>query len=483
MDAVLAAAVLAPLTGAVATAVWRAPAQREAVARTAAVAAGALWLGVLAGDGGAVGRFSADGPTAAAGAGAALLVAVMPRPGTGALVALAAAAGGVAAAHGGGHAGDALAGMAVAVVAGWEGTHFRSPRPWTTRWREVATSPWRLAAGAPWAMAGLAAVAAGAARLHDESGTLTLAAAGTSRLAGPLITGGLAALALAAARRPLGTRAVLLPAALALALRAAGPAGASAAALAFASAASVAAWGLPRGLRQRHRAEPAGALALWCVAAAFAGAAGAAPLGAAPLLGAAAVLTAAVGLVPAVSAAVPAAAALAMGLRDDGSSWALALGLLAVTTAAGLVATPPRRRRRRRAPLRAEGRVDPDPVPPLLRWLPTPRPVTGTAAGLAGWLLVAPGTWGWAGPVAFGAWSRTAVVGVGAAAVALVAAARAGVVQVADLGGPAPLPAEARGPAPLPALPQAAIRVRTAAVVACMGIATAWLVLSLVRGR
>jgi len=75
------------------------------------------------------------------------------------------------------------------------------------------------------------------------------------------------------------------------------------------------------------------------------------------------------------------------------------------------------------------------------------------------------------------------VVGVGAAAVALVAAARAGVVRVADLGGPAPLPAEARGPAPLPALPPAAIRVRTAVVVACMGIATAWLVLSLVRGR
>jgi hypothetical protein len=480
MAAVLVLALLAPLAGAVVSTAWRPGGGgdaegpiggRAAVARGAAGAAAALWLAVLLADGASAGRFAADTRTAAAAGGAALLVAVAGSAGARPLVALAAATAGLAGGLGGGHAGDLLVGLAVAVVAG----SAAGLRP---------ALPWRLAMATPWAVAGLAAVTAGVARLHDATGNLDLPAGAPvmPRVAGTLLAIGAGALALSGTRRPLGAHAVLLPAGMAIGLHVA-PAveGAASATVAFAAAGAVAAWGVPRGLRDRRPSDPAGALALWCLAAAHAAAAGAAQAGVAPLVGAASVLSAAVGLVPAVAAAAPAAAALAFGLRENGSGWTAVAGVLAVVTAAGMARPATGRRRRRSAPLRAGGRADPDPVPAVLRWLPAPRLGTGAAALLAVWLLAAPGTWGWAGPVSFGAWSRTALVGVPAATLALAAAARAGVTVPPDLGAPPPLPADIAPRRPRPAGWVA--RARAAGGTAAVGLAGAWLVLSLARGR
>jgi hypothetical protein len=151
-------------------------------------------------------------------------------------------------------------------------------------------------------------------------------------------------------------------------------------------------------------------------------------------------------------AALPGAAAAVFALTEAGGAGAWVVGL-AGCACAGLL---------------AHG---------ALRRAPAPRPGPNAlpACALAAWLVVAPGSWRWVGPVDLAAYDRGAAVAVGAGLLAAVGAALAGVVPVAwPRGGGAAHrngqdPAWA-GPALLGAL-------------AALGVAAGWVAAAAAGGR
>ncbi len=241
-----------------------------------------------------------------------------------------------------------------------------------------------------------------------------------NRVALGLLLAGAAVLVGAAAVGPPRAWAIAVPA-LAVALPVAERLSAGPAAVVAGGLAVAAAIALP--------SRPTIALAALAVAAASSSA----PLGAAaPLLGAAAVLALAVDHRGAALLGLPGAAALAAALVPPGrSDPALAVAAAAAGVALALA-------------LRA-ATATPDRNGPA-----RPSPAALPALVLAGWLLLVPGTWAWAGGDGTGAYDRGAAVAAATTTLALVAAAArparrqpAATPPAADVEGPVP---RANGP-------------------------------------
>ncbi|MGI8758676.1 MAG: hypothetical protein ACR2K0_05165, partial [Acidimicrobiales bacterium] len=403
----------------------RAGATARLAVRVAALVAAGLWTAVSVLGGADAGVLSGSGAVGPAAAGAALLLAAVHQPArrwpaaAGAL-ALTLLTGGLALVAGDDRAVPAMvalgAGAAVIALA--------------SRDRGLGT--------VAIALAGLAAFAGGLSRLAAATGSFALPATGEVALGtGLLLVGGAAAIAVAGALRPRRSAGLLLPIGLALGVPAAaalGPEGdAMAVVLAAAAAATVGA--------RAARSQGAGAgmhllvvaLALASLSAASVDAPGIpgttvalaetsrAGVPGAWLLAAAAVV-AAVTLVPwAALAAAPGAAALAVVLVADPEPAHLAVAALLVAAAAVGVA--------------ARDRVQPDDggderdagdrLGPLAAGAP--------ALAVGAWLLIAPGSWTWAGDAALEGWSRSAAVAVAAGIIVAVAAGVTGRVAVPGL--------------------------------------------------
>ena len=362
MAFLLALAVAAPLIGAVVGALR--PGRAVVAMRTAAAACAACWFALLV-DGSlvAVSRLHSIPLAAAAGCGAALVVvgvdeAAIERP-PWAGVALAAASVALAAGRTATSGIGAIVALAVAVAA-------------------IALAgrlPMRV-----WAMAAVGLVLAGigvvALRSATNSWQLPLAdVGGGHRGDGLLVVIGAALLVLAGsqrARRPAG---VLVPAGAFLATQAAPLVhrsdGLSAAAIGLALAAAAVALAARVGRSAFHR--PAAALTVFALAALVAPGAARGP---ALLLAAAGTLACAVEWPAASAFGVPGGIALAIALAARGGTTAFVLGVLAGVVALALAGAA------------ARGGAVPRPAP----WA---APVLVAGA----WLLVAPGTWGWVGPV------------------------------------------------------------------------------------
>ncbi len=404
-------------------AVERAGNTSRTLVRVAALVSAALWVTISLLGPSTAGPLRASGAIAPAAAGAALLLAAASRPArrlpaAGAGLALALAAGGLALGQGEGRPGLAVAGLAAA--AGLAALNGR-------RGDDGSLTPAALA------LAGTAALAGGLIRVAASSGAFNLPAnASLSLDAGVLLVGGSAAVAVAGALRPRSTTGLLLPFALVLGVPAAaliGPEGDGVALiLMLLAAAACAAWALsPRSPRGDLRPLVA-TLALASLAAAAVPTSGvpgstipvadlqAAGLPAAWLLAAAAVITA-VTLVPLASlGAVPGAAALVVVLVADPEPNRLVLvTLIVAATVGGAVAL------RRAAPL--EDHAHPSGAvaatfDPFLASIPA------LAIGL--WLLLAPGSWSWVGAVGLDGWTDTVALAGAGGLIAVVASGASG---------------------------------------------------------
>ncbi|MGI8758649.1 MAG: hypothetical protein ACR2K0_05025, partial [Acidimicrobiales bacterium] len=327
-------------------AVERAGNTSRTLVRVAALVSATLWVTISLRGPSTAGPVRASGAVAPAAAGAALLLAAASRPArrlpaAGAGLALALATAGLALSQGDGGPGLAVAGLAVAAglaaLTGRRGDH-------------GSLAPVALA------LAGTAALAGGLIRLAADRGEFNLPAGASLSLdAGVLLVGGSAAVAMAAALRPRSVTGMLLPFALVLGVPAATLLGAAGDGLglilSLLATAAGAAWALsPRSPRGDLRPLVA-ALALAALAAAAVPTSGvpgsrvaltglqAAGLPAAWLLAAAAVITA-VTLVPAAAlSAAPGAAALVVVLVAEPDPIRLMLVvLIGATTVAGAVA-------------------------------------------------------------------------------------------------------------------------------------------------
>ena len=189
-----------------------------------------------------------------------------------------------------------------------------------------------------------------------------------------LILAGAALLIVAGSHRARAPAGALVPAGVFLAVQAApiarGGDGLSAAAIILALAAAAA--GLAARFGRPLLSRPTAALALFGLAAVVGPGS---TRGAGLLLAAAATLSCALGWPAAAVLGLPGGVALAIALAARGGSVAFVEGALAGVVAVALAAA-------------------------ALREGPLPRPSVWTvpAIALGGWLLVAPGTWGWAGP-------------------------------------------------------------------------------------
>jgi hypothetical protein len=379
VDLFLVLAVAAPIAGAIAGA-WLPERGVDAV-RVSALVSAACWF-VLLVDSSAVSvsRLHSAPVVAAAGCGAALVAAALN---TGAverppLVGLALAAASVAVAAGrtatdGGGIVVALAVVTTLVAAAGR----RSARTWATAGVGLA----------------LAAIGVIALRSAANSWQLPLADATTShRGAGALIMLGAALLVLAGAHRVRGPSALLVPAGAFLAVQASPIAhradGLAWLAVLLGGAAAAAA--LAARLGRPFLDRPPAALTLLALAAL---AAPGSTRGPALLLAAAGALAATLGVPAAAALGVPGGVALAIALAARGGGAAFVVGVLAGVVALALAA----------AVLRA------GPLPRVqLRMAPT--------FALGAWLLVAPGSWDWVGPVGLRAYdvgAARAVAGAG----------------------------------------------------------------------
>ena len=423
--------------------------------RVAALVAAGLWVGVTLVGHVVAGPFTAAGPVGPAGVGAALVLAsvrhpVRRRSAVAGGVALTLLTGGLALVAGSGSlvlAGAVLAaGAAVIAVTS----------------RGDGQGP----AGVL-ALAGMAVVAGGLLRLaasQPESALLTAPGTGgvllpaelPGQATAALLAAGAVVAAAAAALRARTVAALLLPIGLAVgipALAALGPEGdAVAFVLGLTAVAAAGAWAarLADGL-----APLVVALALLALAAAAADTAVPAglPSGGLPaawLLAASAVVTA-VALTPlAALSAVPGAAALTATLVADPQAVRLTLVALVVVTASLTAVALARWRNDVWERAGAGSAADHD-AGPLLAGLP--------AAAVGAWLVVAPGTWAWAGAPALDGWSEGLAVALAGGLVAAVAAAAAGRVAIPSmprLVGPDPELAEPVAPGPIPPPPAAA---------------------------
>jgi len=276
-------------------------------------------------------------------------------------------------------AGAALAAASVAVAAGrtaTDGAGLLVAMAATTALVTVAGRPsvrvWGTAA------VGLAAAAAGVVALRSAANSwqLPLAdAAASHRSAGVLIVLGAALVVIAGAQRTRGPAAVLVPVGAFVAVQAAPIVhradgfASLAVLLGFGAAAAGLAARVGRPLLDR----PAAALTLLALAALVAPGSTRGP---ALLLAAAGTLASALGVPAAAALGVPGGVALAIALAARGGGAAFAVGALAGLVALALAAAVVRATPRPRLPIWV--------MPALV---------------LGAWLLVAPGTWGWVGPV------------------------------------------------------------------------------------
>jgi hypothetical protein len=372
----LALAVAAPLAGSVAAVLV--PERAARAVRIGALASAAAWF-VLLVDGT---RVSVSGIhstplVAAAGCGAALVAAALnartvERPAVAGMVLAAASisvAAGRTATDGGGAVLALAAAIAFAAVAGRS-----SVRVWGTAGAGVVT----------------AAVGVVALRSAANSWQLPLAEAATShRGPGVLIVVGAALVVFAGAQRPRQPATVVVPAAAFLAAQAAPIVHRTdglpwlAVLLGAAAVASAVAAHVGKSVLYR----PAAALTLLGLAALVAPGAA---RGSGLLLAAAGVLAAAIGYPAAAVLGVPGGIALAIALAARGGGAAFIVGVLVGAVALALAVA-----------------VHAVPLP-RIRWWMAP------TLALGGWLLIAPGTWGWVGSVnlrAFDVGAARAVAG------------------------------------------------------------------------
>jgi hypothetical protein len=379
----LALAVAAPLAGSVAAVLV--PERAARAVRIGALASAAAWF-VLLVDGT---RVSVSGIhttplVAAAGCGAALVGAALnartvERPAVAGMV-LAAASISVAAGRTATDGAGAVLALAVAIafaaVAGRS-----SVRVWGTAGVGVVT----------------AAVGVVALRSAANSWQLPLAEAATShRSPGVLIIVGAALVVFAGAQRPRQPATVVVPAAVFLAAQAAPIVHRTdglawlAVLLGLAAVASAAA----AHVRQSVLYRPAAALTLLGLAALVAPGAA---RGSGLLLAAGGVLAAAIGYPAAAVLGVPGGIALAIALAARGGGAAFVVGVLAGAVAFAMAVAV-----QHAVPL------------PRMRWWMTP------TLALGGWLLIAPGTWGWVGSVNLRAYDVGAPRAVAGAALCLI---------------------------------------------------------------
>jgi hypothetical protein len=379
----LVLAVVAPVAGAVAGTVV--PARAIVALRIAALVAAASWFALLV-DGGLVsaGRLHSIPLIAAAGCGAALVAAAvdastLARPAW-AGVALAAASVALAAGRTGTDGAGAVAALAVAVAAA-----------------AIAGRPSVRVSGT--AGVGLVVAAAGVVALRSAANSwqLPLTDATTShRSVGVLIVAGAVLLVLAGCQRTRGPAAVLVPAGAFVAAQAApivhradGLAPLAVGLGLLAAATALAARG---GRPLVHR--PAAALTVFALAALIAPGATRGP---GLLLAAAGTLALALEAPAAAAFGVPGGVALAIALATRGGVTSFVVGVLAGFVALALAGAAAR-----------EGAV---PRPPI--W-------TAPVLVLGAWLLVAPGTWGWVGPVSLQAYDVGAARALAGAALCVV---------------------------------------------------------------
>jgi hypothetical protein len=383
VSAILVLAIAVPVVGAIAGA-WLPERAVDAV-RLSALASAACWFVLLVDSSTvSVSHVHSVPVVAATGCGAALVVAALDeatlkRP---ALVATALAATSVAVAAGrtATDGGGILVALAVVVALLTAGGRL-SIRVWGT------------------AAVGLVVAAIGVVALRSAANAwpLPLAnATGNHRSAGVLIVLGAALLVLAGAHRVRGPAALLVPAGAFVAVQASPMVHRTdglawlAILLGVAAAGTAAAARLGRPLLDR----PPAALTLLALAAL---AAPGSTHGPALLLAAAGTLAAALGVPAAAALGVPGGVALAIALAARGGATVFMVGLLEGVVALALAAA-------------------------VLRAAPVRRPQAWIAPVLAvgAWLLVAPGTWAWVGPVSLRAYDIGAARAVAGAAICLV---------------------------------------------------------------
>ena len=383
MGLLLDLAIAAPVVGAAAGVVV--PERAVETMRVAALLAAGLWFALLV-DGAlvSVGHLHSVPLAAAAGCGAALLVATIDAAAVARPVwvgfALAAASIGLAAGHTATDGAGAVAALAVAVA-----TASLAGRPVARVWAPAAV--------------GLVVAAAGVVALRSAANSwqLPLAdVAASHRGDGLAIVAGAALLVLAGSHRARAPSAVLVPAGAFLAAQASPMVqradGLAPAAIVLAGVAAAAALGGRAPRRMLH--HPTAALTLLAVAALVGPGATRGP---ALLLAAAGTLACALEWPAAAALGVPGAFALAVALAARGGTTAFMVGVLAGVVALALAAAARWER----------------PVPPPAMW-------TAPVLVLGAWLLVAPGTWGWVGPVSLRSYDVGAARAVAAAALCIV---------------------------------------------------------------
>ena len=352
MTVLLAAALAVPAAGLALARVAPTAVHARRWVTWACLAAGGLWLVLFADLDASVGRFGASAPVAVATWLLASSVSWPTRRLSAALVvaASAAAVGGASLGAGRGDLADAAGGLALATVLVIVATRLEDDGG---------------AVAAITCALGAAAIAAGLVRLEVSTGGFVAGG-------GVLTVLGSAAVAVAAATRTRRAASTVVPLGLALGIQAAAPLGDP-----FAVALGA------LGVACAARGWLGSSLAAWSLAAAVVGA-----LPAALLLAAAAVVATVWFHPVAAVLALPGAASLTFAVGDDGSLLRVVLGLAAVGTALLLWRSPG------------------DDVLPGRPTVPTL-----AAAGLGGWLLLAPESWGWVGAAELGDWG-TAVAAV-----------------------------------------------------------------------
>ena len=383
MGLLLDLAIAAPVVGAAVGVV--APERAVEALRVSALLAAGLWFALLVDASQvSVGHLHSAPLVAAAGCGAALLLATVDRATLArpawAGVALAAVSVALAGGHSATDGGGAVAGLAVAVVAA-----------------SVSVRPSVRVEGP--AAVGLVLAAAGLVALRSAANSwqLPLAdAVGSHRGAGLSIVAGAALLMLAGSQRRRSPSAVLVPSGAFLAAQAAPilhrADGAAPAAIVLAAAA--AALALAELSERRLLHVPTAALTLLALAALVGPGSARGP---GLLLAAAGTLACAIEWPAAAALGVPGGVALALALTARGGAVAFVVGVFAGLAALGLAAVA-----------RREGRV----ARPGIWSIPV--------LVLGAWLVVAPGTWGWVGPVGLRSYDLGAARALAGAALCIV---------------------------------------------------------------
>ncbi len=398
----------------------------------AGLTSASLWIALALLGTAAAGPARAVGAVAPAAVGAALLLAgaggpARRFPAAASALALAAATGGLALGAGQDGAGWVVGGLAAAgVLVALVG-------------RAGGDEPLGSSA---LVLAGTAVLVGGLARLVATTGALDLPSDGRLALdVGLLLVGGSAAVTVAATLRPRRSAALLLPVALAIGVPAAAALGAAGDAVALVlmllALATSAGWAATTSQFPDARLLAA-ALALAALAAASVPSAGipgtdaaiggirAAGVPSAWLLASASVITA-ISLVPlAALCAIPGVAALAVVLVADPEPARLALACLAgVTVAVGVAAV-------RRLTAEADEGGEPARTGADAGARPHLGPILAAAPApaLGAWLLVAPSSWTWAGPVRLQGWPDSVALALAGGLLVAVAAGTAGRVAI-----------------------------------------------------